>query len=54
MLVEEDSCSANEKEEEDPHDDAYVSNCDDAPNGSNGDGEYMETTNIPDEFDDLY
>ena len=34
-LVEEDSSSANE--EEDPHDDAYVRDCDDAPNGSSGD-----------------
>ena len=53
-LVEEDSSSANEEEEEDPHDDAFVSDCDDAPNGPNGDAENMEATNIPDEFDDGY
>jgi len=52
-LVKEDSSSANE-EEEDPHDDAYVSDCDDAPNGPNDDAENMEATNIHDEFDDGY
>ncbi|CAD6219201.1 unnamed protein product [Miscanthus lutarioriparius] len=50
-LVEEDSGSANE-EEEDSHDDADVSNCEDAPSGTNGDGENVDATNVHDEFDD--
>lgn len=54
-LLEEDSGSANEEEEKDnPHDDVDVSDCKDAPNDSNVDGENMEATNIPDEFDDGY
>ncbi|CAN6248725.1 unnamed protein product [Urochloa humidicola] len=55
-LVEEDSGSASEEEEDDqdPHDDADVSDCEDAPSGSNGDGENVDATNVPDEFDDGY
>ena len=53
--LEEDLGSTNEEEEdEDPHDDADVSDCEHDPNGSNGGGENMEAANIPDEFDDGY
>ena len=51
--LEEDLGLANE-EEEDPHDDADVSDCEQDPNGSNGGGENMEGPNILDEFDDGY
>jgi hypothetical protein len=42
-----------EDEETDPHDDANVSDCENAPADSN-DGEDDEATNIIDEFDDGY
>jgi len=55
-LVEEDSGSANDEEEDDhdSHVDADVSDCEDAPSGTNCDGENMDATNVHDEFDDGY
>ena len=53
--LEEDLGLANEEEEEeDPHDDADVSDCEQDPNGYNGGGKNMEAPNILDEFDDGY
>ena len=50
--LEEDLGLANEEEEEeDPHDDADVSDCEQDPNGGD---ENMEGPNILDEFDDGY
>jgi len=31
-----------------------MSDCEDAPSGTNGDGENMDATNVHDEFDDGY
>lgn len=63
MVVEEDgldeqgqdSDSGNEEdEEEDPHDDADVSDCDEAPNATEDGGENLDSTNNSNEFDDGY
>ena len=40
--------------EEDPHDDAELTDSEDAPNGSHGGGEAAVPENIPDEFEDGY
>ena len=46
--------SNEEEEDEDPHDNADVSDCEQDPNGSNGGSENKEAPNILDEFDDGY
>jgi hypothetical protein len=51
--VEDEACSADEVEEEGPHDDADLTDSEDAPNGSN-DGENDLAGNILDEFEDGY
>jgi hypothetical protein len=51
--VEDEACSAVEVEE-DPHDDADLTDSKDAPNGSNDGGENDLAANILDEFEDGY
>jgi hypothetical protein len=51
--VEDEACSADEVEE-DPHDDADLTDSKDAPNGSNDGGENDLAANILDEFEDGY
>jgi hypothetical protein len=57
-LVENESNLGNEEEEEDwnPHDDAYVTDCEDAsiPNDANDGGENMQAANNQDEFEDAH
>jgi hypothetical protein len=51
--VEDEACSADEVEEENPHDDADLTDSEDAPNGSN-DGENDLAENTLDVFEDGY
>ena len=44
----------DDEEEADPHDDADVSDCEDAQAGSNDEGQDNGATSIVDEFDDGY
>jgi hypothetical protein len=51
--VEDEACSADEVEEEGPHDDVDLTDSEDVPNGSN-DGENDLAGNILDKFEDGY
>lgn len=55
-MVEDESNLSSEEEDRDPHDDAYVTDCDDAsiPNDANDGGENMQAANNHDEFEDGY